>query len=63
MGSILEGRSGAGRKALEIEEEVERMRLMKMYFGRIDVENTEKEDTYFVDVGYCMENLLMIMQV
>ena len=63
MGSILEGRSGAGRKALEIEEEVERMRLMKMYFGRIDVENTEKEDTYFVDVGYCMENLWMIMQV
>jgi hypothetical protein len=62
MGSILEGRSGAGRKALEIEEEVERMKLMKMYFDRIDVENTE-EDTYFVDVGYCMENLLMIMQV
>lgn len=62
MGSILEGRSGAGRKALEIEEEVERMKLMKMYLDRIDVGNTEKEDTCFVDVGYCTESLL-IMQV
>ena len=38
------------------------MTLMMKYLYRMDVEKAE-EDTCFVDVGYCRENSMMIMQV